>query len=136
LKNHDPDRPASPIFIFADDDQEALLKILDTLHDEWSYVPVHKPAVVLKYAKEFSTTAVFLADQVRFKPGGASGLLRRLINEVGKPVVILSEAWSQEEAARWKHLGAHECIPHPTRTDIRMEILRRKLQELATKNGS
>jgi len=121
----------APIFIFADTDREASQRIFDRLHDEFCYIPVNNPHHVVRYAKQFATTAVFLAAPIEFPRGGAAALLQQLIDDVGKPVVILLEEWSREEADRWKKMGAVDCLPHPTRFGRRLESVRAKLQELA-----
>jgi hypothetical protein len=85
----------------------------------------------LRYAKDFATTAVFVAEGIDFsKDGGVERLLQYLLDEVGKPVVILSENWSLEVAAKWRRMGAQDCLPHPTRTHEKFEKLNDKLREL------
>lgn len=128
-------RPA-PIFILADDDRGAIDRILERLHPEWYYIPVTNPSLVLKYAKRIGTTAVFLAEPMEFQKGGAAALLQRLIDEVGKPVIILTERWSQSAVELWKRMGAADCLPHPTRFDQRIELLRAKMQDLALSSHS
>ncbi len=130
------DQRQGPIFIFADDDRGAIDRILERLHTEWYYVPVVNPRLVLKYAKRIGTTAIFLADPVEYPRGGAAALLQRLIDEVGKPVIILTENWTPESAELWKRMGATDCLPHPTRFDRRIERLRAKMQELSVSGSS
>lgn len=132
MKTHEPVPGwVAPIFILADDDQEAVNRILESIHQEWTYIPVANPRNVVRYSKELSVTAVFLAAHMAFPRGGAAALLQNLLDEVGKPVVIMAEEWSPETAERWRRMGAADCIPHPTRQDARMEGLRAKLQDLA-----
>lgn len=121
----------APIFILADDDKGALDRIIERLHTEWFYIPVTNPRVVLKYAKRIEVRAIFLADTVDYPRGGTAFILQRLIDEVGKPVIVLAEQWSSETAEQWKRMGATDCLPHPTRFDQRLELLRGKMQELA-----
>jgi FixJ family two-component response regulator len=125
----------APIFILADDDKGALDRILERLHNEWFYIPVANPSVVLKYAKRIDVKAIFLADPVNYPRGGAAFLLQRLIDEVGKPVIVLAEEWTSEIADKWKRMGAEDCLPHPTRFNERMELLRSKMQSLALAAG-
>jgi len=128
-------RPAAdsiaPIFLFADDDFRALDGILEYLHDEWCYIRVPAPRLVVQYARQLSVTAVFLAAPVDHPNGGAAALLRQLVDEVGKPVIVLVEVWSPKIQAKWKQQGASDCIPHPTRVTRRMHRLRSKMQDLA-----
>lgn len=123
--------PVAPIFILADDDREAIEHIQRRLNVEWYYVPIWETRLVIRYAKHFATTAVFLAEPIDYPDGGAARLLQDILDQVGKPVVILSEAWSPETAERWKRMGAVDCIPHPTRFDDRIEGLRAKMQDFA-----
>src|SRR6185436_2672750 len=113
----------APIFILADDDKGALERIVERLHTEWFYVPVTNPRVVLKYAKRIDARAIFLADPMEYPRVGAAFILQRLIDEVGKPVIILTEQWTPEIAATWKRMGAEDCLPHPPRFDQRVELL-------------
>ncbi len=131
-RDTEPGRPrVAPIFIFADDDGAALNALMMGINAQWLSVPVSKPSQVLRYAKDFATTAVFVAEGLDFsKDGGVERLIQYLLDEVGKPVVILSESWSLEVAERWRRLGAQDCIPHPTRTRERFVRLNEKLREL------
>lgn len=121
----------APIFIIADDDRGAIELIQKMLPVEWFYVPIWETRLIVRYARQFATTAVFLADPINYPEGGAARLLQDLIDKVGKPVVILSEVWSPEIAAKWRRMGAADCIPHPTRFHERMEGLRSKMQEFS-----
>lgn len=127
----EPERPrVAPIFIFADDDGAALNAMMMGINAQWLSVPVSKPTQVLRYARDFATTAVFVADGLDFsKDGGVERLLQYLL-DVGKPVVILTESWSPEVAERWRRMGAQDCLPHPTRTRERFDQLNDKLREL------
>lgn len=121
----------APIFVFADTDREASERIFEHLHGEWCYIPVSNPQLVVHYARQLATTAVFLAAPIGYPRGGAAALLQKILDEVGKPVVIMLEDWSPEEKTRWQRMGATDCIPHPTRLNSRLSVLRAKLQELA-----
>ena len=88
----------APIFIIADDDREAIEHIQKRLNIEWYYVPIWETRLVVRYAKHFATTAIFLADPIDYSDGGAARLLQDLLDQVGRPVVILSEVWSPEIA--------------------------------------
>jgi hypothetical protein len=123
--------PIAPIFIFADHDRQAIERILEALPEEWSYIPVSNPKLVVKYAKRIATTAVFLAAPIDYPRGGAETLLQNLLDDVGKPVILMTESWSPEIRDRWKRMGATDCIPHPTRTQERIATIRRKVQDLA-----
>lgn len=132
MKNAELPAPkVAPIFLFADDDRAALDRMLSTLHDEWTYIEVTKPRVVVKYAKEIAVTAIFLAAHIHYPRGGAARLLQELLDAVDKPVVILVERWTPETAADWKRQGAADCLPHPTRTIERFSELQGKLATLA-----
>ncbi len=124
-----PDRIA-PIFILADDDREAVGRLVQWLPRDWYYIPVTEPERVVKYAQEFATTAIFLADRMNGRTQDVRRLLQSLLDEVGKPVVILSELWGPEVVDRWKRMGATDCLPHPTRSEERFKLLRGKMQEL------
>lgn len=128
-------RPA-PTFVLVDDDRNALELIQRKLDPEWYYVPIWETPLVVWYASHFATTAIFLAEPIDHPNGGAVRLLQDLRDTVGKPVVILSEVWSPEIAARWKELGASDCIPHPTRFHVRMEALRSRMQDFANEAPS
>jgi hypothetical protein len=119
----------APIFIIADDDREAIEHIQRRLNVEWYYVPIWETRLVIRYAKHFATTAIFLAEPINYADEGAARLLQDLLDQVGKPVVILSEVWSPEIAAKWKRMGATDCIPQPTRFVERIEKLRSKMEE-------
>jgi hypothetical protein len=125
------DERPSPIFIFADDDRDALDGIFEHLHDEWCYIRVPTPRLVVQYAKQIAVTAIFLAAPVDFPGGGTAALLQKLLDEVGKPVVILVETWNSRIRTKWKRMGAADCIPHPTRVLSRMKGVRSALQGLA-----
>ena len=121
----------APIFIIADDDREAVGRLVQWLPRDWYYIPVSEPEMVVKYAREFATTAIFLADRMDGASKDALRLLQSLLDEVGKPVIILSEIWKPEVVDRWKRMGATDCLPHPTRCEERFKLLRSKMQELA-----
>jgi hypothetical protein len=125
-----PDRLA-PIFVIADDDREAIEHIQRRLNVEWYYIALWETRLVVRYAKHFATTAIFLADPIDYPDGGAARLLQDLLDQVGKPVIIMSELWSPEVATRWKRMGAAACIAHPTRCDARMEGLRSMMESFA-----
>jgi len=121
-----------PIFILADDDQAASDRIVSLLYPELFYlVPVTNPRHVLSYAKRLRPQAVLLAEPIEFPKGGAAALLERLIDEAGVPVIVLTEIWTSECAERWRKLGAADCLPHPTRIDQRLEVVRSRMQDLA-----
>ncbi len=124
-----PDRIA-PIFILADDDREAVGRLVQWLPRDWYYIPVTEPERVVKYAQEFATTAIFLADRMDGAPKDVPRLLQALLDEVGKPVVILSEIWHPDVVEHWKRMGAQDCLPHPTRTEARVGLMREKMSEL------
>jgi hypothetical protein len=121
-----------PIFVFGDHDREALDRMLESLPDEWSYIPISNPRRLVQYAKRWATTAIFIAAPLNFPKGGAENLLQQLLDDVGRPVIVMAETWSPEIQDRWKRMGASDCIPHPTRSQERMAIMRKKVQELAT----
>jgi len=121
-----------PLFVLADDDQAAADRIASLLYPGLFFiVSVTNPRHVLSYAKRLKPRAIFLADPLEFPKGGAAALLHRLVEEVGCPVVILSELWTPEGAQRWKQMGAADCLPHPTRFDQRLEVVRARMQEIA-----
>jgi len=101
------------------------------LDSERFYVPIWQTRLIVHYAKHIATTAVFLADDIRYPDGGTARLLQHLLDQVGKPVIIMAEKWDSETVLRWKRMGASDCIPHPTRSEQRMEYLRAKIQELS-----
>lgn len=47
---------------------------------------------------------------------------------VQRPVVILAEEWTPEVRDRWRRMGAHDCLPHPTRSSRRVEKVRQLMQ--------
>lgn len=126
-----PKEQVAPIFLVADDDREALDRLLALLNGQWFYIPVREARHVVGYAKQFATTAVLLSDGIRYPDGGSARLLQHLLDQVGKPVVIMSELWDPEVQAKWKRMGAADCIPHPTRLEGRMDVLFAKIQDLA-----
>lgn len=121
----------APIFVLADDDREALDRLLRYIDGQYFYVPVWETREMVRYAKQFATTAIFLADGVRYPDGGSARLLHKLLDEVGKPVIILAESWNAEVREKWRKMGAADCIPHPTRLGGRIETLLAKIQRLA-----
>ncbi len=120
----------APIFILADDDRDASAQLVRLMGSEWFVIPVYEPPLIAKYARQFATTAILLADPIEYPQGGSARLLQLLLDEVRKPVVILAEAWDPGRADRWKRMGAYNCIPHPTRVAHRVEELRSQMQEL------
>jgi chemotaxis response regulator CheB len=120
-----------PVFILADDDRAAADSISGKLFPECYFIiQVTNPRHVRNYAKRLNPQAIFLAEPIEYPKGGAEALLNRLLEEVGTPVIILSELWTSESAERWRRLGAQDCIPHPTRSGLRLEVLRAKIQDL------
>ena len=119
------------IFVIVDDDAEATNRMIRLLTAEWYYIPVSQPRLAFRYAKQFATAGIFLADQLTISGGNSMQLLCQLVEEVRKPVVILAEPWSPNEIQRWKDRGAYDCIPHPTRTGIRIKSLKEKMRELS-----
>jgi hypothetical protein len=126
-----PAERIAPIFIIADDDREAIEHIQRRLNVTWYYIPIWEVGLAVRYAEFFATTAIFVADPIDYPDGGAARLLQDLLDRVGKPVVILSELWSPEVAAKWRRMGAANCIPHPTRYDARIEGLRSTMESFA-----
>jgi hypothetical protein len=120
----------APIFILADDDREAVGRLVQWLPRDWYYIPVAEPEMVVKYAREFATTAIFLADRMDGAPQDVRRLLQLLLDEVGKPVVILSENCPPDVVEQWKRMGAQDCLPHPTRSEARVGLMREKMSEL------
>lgn len=125
----------APIFILADDDPKASSQISIKLRD-WTFIQVNEPRSVINYTRQFATTAVFLADGIQYPDGGAARLLQDLIDHTGKRVVILAEICDAEIIARWKRLGAADCIPHPTRSEARLEVLHKKIVDLVMERNS
>lgn len=128
--------PEAPIFLLADDDRSALDRILSVLDSHWCYIPVWEARRVVPYARKLQITAIFLADDLRYPRGGTARLLQDLLDKVGRPVIVLVESWTPEAAARWKRMGATDCIPHPTRFERRLQTLREKCVELAVRHVS
>jgi DNA-binding NtrC family response regulator len=121
-----------PLFVLADDDHASADRITSLLYPGLFFiVSVVNPRHVLSYAKRLKPRAIFLADPLEFPKGGAAALLHRIIEEVGCPVIILTELWTPEVIDRWKQMGAADCLPHPTRFDQRLEVVRARMQELA-----
>jgi FixJ family two-component response regulator len=129
------EKKVAPIFILADDDPQAGAQLIMLLSTQFSFIPVSDSRRVLKTAKDFAITAIFLADGMVYPQGGSAGLLQRLLDEVGKPVVILSELWSPEVVAKWKRMGAEDCLPHPTRSGERVIVMSRKISEFALRHA-
>ncbi len=125
-----PEERCAPIFILADDDREAGMELACTLPADWFYVPVENPNQVERYSQRFTTTAVLLADEIAYPKGGAARLLQELIDRVGKPVIVLAGDWTPEVATKWKEMGALECVPHPTRSDQRVNRLREVIRQV------
>lgn len=123
--------PLAPIFVIVDDDREALDRLMVLLDSERYYIPISETRRIVRYAVQFSATAIFMADDLAFPEGGAARLLQVLLDRVGKPVIIMSDGWTPEVAERWKRMGAEDCIPHPTRIERRMDGFRKKVQDLA-----
>jgi len=119
----------SPVFVLVDDDREASQRIALVLPSDWFFVPVVNPGFAVRYAKRFQPTAVLLAEPVAYPRGGAARLLQDLLDDAGRPVIILSEDANPEAVERWRRMGASDCIPHPTRSFRRMNVLRRALQD-------
>lgn len=126
----------APIFVIADDDKEAIDRLVTKLNVDWYYIAAWQKHQVVRYARKLATTAVFLADSFEYPNGGASRLLQDLIDKAGVPVVIMSEVWTEEVAAKWRRIGAAGCIPHPTRCEARIEGLRGKMEEFAIGRAS
>jgi PleD family two-component response regulator len=126
-----PRRHMTPVFLLVDQHREAVYRIQQTLQSEWLYIPLCDPNLAVPYAKRLSPTAIFLADPTSFTESETEKLLRALVEEVKKPVVILVELWTPELAKEWKKLGAADCLPHPTRIMGRMNHMNSKMQEFA-----
>jgi hypothetical protein len=119
----------APIYILGDDDYEASARLISMLPvGEWTLIPVHQGDLVVRYAEQFATTAVFLADTLAYPAGGIERLLQIVLDEIQRPVVILAEDWTPEIRDRWKRMGAFECVPHPTRAKRRADKVRKLMQ--------
>lgn len=126
------ENPKGPVFLLADDDRAAADGITGRLFPECYFiVQVTNPRHVRNYARRLNPKAIFLAEPIEYTKGGAPALLQRLVEEMAIPVIMLLENWNQEAVDRWKKLGATDCLPHPTRIDQRLEILRAKMQDLS-----
>ncbi len=124
-----PEDRLAPIFIVADDDARAVDRLLEEIYAALCFfIPVMNPRQVVRYSRSAAATAVFLADRMRYARGGSERLLQELL-DLGKQVVILAEDWTPQNVERWKRMGAQECLPHPTRSGHRFELLRRVIQE-------
>jgi DNA-binding NtrC family response regulator len=121
----------APIFLIADDRGDAGERLTEILPSDWFYVPVRNPALVERYSLQFAPTGIFLAEDIEFPKGGAARLLQILLDRVGAPVVILAEECTPEGRARWKRMGAKDCVAHPIRQDRRREGIVEVLRELA-----
>lgn len=121
----------APIFIIADDDKEAIDRLVLKLNIDWYYIAVWQRHLVVRYARKLATTAVFLADSFGYPNGGAPRLMQDLIDKAEVPVVIMTETWTDEVAAQWRRMGAATCIPHPTRCEARIEGLRSTMEKFA-----
>lgn len=122
--------PPAPIFIVADDERDAASRLIAMLYPaDCFFIPVSDPRQVVRYARSFAISATFLAHPVGFPRGGTGRLLQDLLDQVGKPVIVLAEDWSPESAERWKRMGAHACVPHPTRTRHRLKVLNAVIRE-------
>src|SRR5436190_20170956 len=94
----------APVFVLVDDDREASQRIALVLPGDWFFVPVVQPGLAVRYAKRFSPTAVLLSEPVEYPRGGAARLLQELLDEVDRPVIILTEDASPHCAARWRRM--------------------------------
>ncbi len=125
-----PRKSPAPIFIVADDNREAAERLVSILYPaDCFFLPIFDPRQVVRYTREIVTTAVLLADRVAYARGGSGRLLQEILDETGVPVIILAEDWTPENVERWKRMGARACIPHPTRTEYRIEILLALIRE-------
>jgi hypothetical protein len=119
----------APVFVLVDDDREASQRIALVLPSDWFFVPVYHPGLAVRYAKQFMPTAVLVAEPLEYPNGGAARLLQQLLDEVGRPAIILTEDPSPRAVAMWRRLGATACIPHPTRSLRRMDALQETLRD-------
>jgi len=120
-----------PVFLLADDDRPAADAITGKMFPECYFiVQVTNPRHVRNYAKRLAPEVVFLAEPLTY-PGGTETLLRRLVEDPGIPVIVLSEVWSPQVSEHWKKRGALDCLPHPTRFSQRFEMLRCAMLDLA-----
>jgi hypothetical protein len=121
-----------PIFIVADDDRKASDELVVALYSSPCFlVPVLDPTLVIRYARKFGANAVFMADRLSYPRGGPERLLQEILDRAEKPVFILAEDWTPENAERWKRMGARECLPHPTRTRFRLDRVRLLIRDFA-----
>jgi hypothetical protein len=86
-----PAEGKAPVFLLVDDDREAAQRITLVLQGNWFFVPVYQPAFAVRYAKHFMPTAVLLSEPADYPRGGAPRLLQELLDEVARPVIILTE---------------------------------------------
>ena len=121
----------APVFVIADDQRQACERLTEILPPDWFYVPVRNPDLVERYSLQFAPTGIFLADDVAFPKGGAAKLLQILLDQIGAPVVILAEECTKEERAKWKRMGAKDCIAHPMRWEKRRRGVVEAMKDLS-----
>lgn len=120
---------SAPVFVLVDDDREASQRIALILPSDWFFVPVFHAGLAVRYSKRFMPTAVLLAEPVDYPRGGAARLLQELLDQVERPIIVLTEDPSSKSAARWRRMGASACVQHPTRSFRRMDALRETLKD-------
>jgi DNA-binding response OmpR family regulator len=122
-------RKGAPILVAADDDWEALGRMVLMLQD-CDTIPVSTWPKLKDAVERFQPDLVLLADTIRYPRSSAERIVERLYSEQKASVLLLSEFVTPEATATWRERGAADCMLHPTKHLMRMSRLKERIYEL------
>jgi chemotaxis response regulator CheB len=118
-----------PILVAADDDWEALGRMLEFMAD-YEVISVKNWPKLKDAVERFEPDLVLLADTLRSPRMTAENMVARLFTEFRSRIVILSDSISHDQTAWWRERGAVDCLLHPTKVRGRMLTLLGKVRDL------
>lgn len=122
-------RRTAPILVAADDDWEALGRMVELMAD-YEVISARTWPKLRSAVERFQPDLVLMADTLRYPRMTAQKMVARLFSELRARIVVLSEFVSPDHVARWRERGAVDCLLHPTKVRGRMVALLERMFDL------
>jgi DNA-binding response OmpR family regulator len=120
-----------PSVLFVDEDEDALHRLLLRIEPLYSVFSLRTPSQIFRYIDRIRPEVVVLSDRLEYRKRDIRALLPVLRERFAGKIVILSEGSSEGDRALWTELGADGCFLHPTRERSRIDLLSRRIIDLA-----
>lgn len=124
-------RDPVPTVLFVDEDESALHRLLLRIEPLYSVFSLRTPGQIFRYIERIRPEVIVLSDQLEYRKRDVRALLPLLRERFTGKIIVLSEEGSGRDRAVWTELGADDCFIHPTRERSRIDILSRRIIDLA-----